>query len=328
MDLRNKRILVFSPYGATKHYGEAIIGELRRRGAVVCEYDERPSQNSLMKIVIRLFKKSIPQIFNSYCKRIIKNHQNGEFDYILICRGEAFTPQSITLFRNAFPGVKIILYFWDILRCADLRNNIPYADKAFSFDPDDVNNNEGLIFRPTFFVPDYEKSIPDISKENDIVFIGTLHSDRHKILKKIETSFSHSGFNLFSYLYVPSIFVFIKDSIIKFPYIKLNKVRFNPISLNNTVKLLEKSKAILDINYTNQRSLSTRAFEAMAARVKYITTNPDVQTYDFYNPNNILVIDKDNANIPKQFLDTPFQPIPNEIMYKYSVAGLVDDLFS
>lgn len=328
LELQNKRILVFSPYGATKHYGEAIVSELRCRGAEVFEYDERPSQNSLVKIVIRLLKKSVPQIFNSYCKRIIKKHRDQRFDYILICRGEAFTPKSITLFRNAFPNAKIILFFWDILRCADLRKNIPYADKAFSFDPDDVNNNEGLIFRPTFFVPDYKKSCINTPKENDIVFIGTLHSDRHKILKRIESTFAQLGFRSIFYLYVPSIFVFIKDSIKKFPYIKLNRVKFSPISLKDTIKLLERSKAILDINYTDQKSLSTRAFEAMAGGVKYITTNPEVRTYDFYNSKNILVIDKNNAIIPKQFLDTPFEPVPEEIMYKYSVAGLVDDLFS
>lgn len=281
-----------------------------------------------MKIVIRLLKKNVPQIFNSYCKRIIKKHQNQRFDYILICRGEAFTPQSITLFRNAFPEAKIILYFWDILKCADLRKNIPFADKAFSFDPDDVNNNKGLNFRPTFFVPDYKNSTTDVPKENDIVFIGTLHSDRHKIIKKFEIAFAQSGFYLLSYLYIPSIFVFIRDSIIKFPYIKLNKVKFSPISLKDTVKLLEKSKAILDINYTDQKSLSTRAFEAMAGRVKYITTNPEVRTYDFYNPNNILVIDQNNPRIPNDFFDKPFEPIHDDIMYKYSVAGLVDDLFS
>lgn len=328
MNLRNKRILVFSPYGATKHYGEAIVSELRQRGAEVFEYDERPSQNSIVKIVIRLFKKKVPQIFNSYCKRIIRNHENQKIDYILICRGEAFTPQSIKLFRKAFPEAKIILYFWDILRCADLRNNIPYADRAFSFDPDDVKNNSGLVFRPTFFVPEYKECSIDSPKVHDILFIGTLHSNRHKILKQIESSFTQSGFNFFSYLYVPSFLVFLKDSILKFPYIELNRVKFNPISLKDTVRLLGKSKAILDINYTDQKSLSTRAFEAMAGKVKYVTTNPQVRNYEFYNPNNILVIDINNPHIPKGFLDIPFEPVSEDILYKYSVEGLVDELFS
>ena len=53
-ELKGKKVLMFSPYGATKHYGEAIKEELETRGGVVYGYDERPSQNSLVKIVIRL----------------------------------------------------------------------------------------------------------------------------------------------------------------------------------------------------------------------------------------------------------------------------------
>lgn len=328
VDLNGKKILVFSPYGATKHYGEAIIQELRTRGAVVYGYDERPSQNSFVKIAIRLFKKRIPQIFTSYCNRIIRRHKDIPLDYILICRGEAFTPQSIMSLRSAFPESKVILYFWDILKCADLRNNIPYAHKAYSFDPDDVANNRGLSFRPTFFVPEYKSIRRDLSKENDVVFIGTLHSNRHKIIKRIKSILKTQGINLLTYLYIPSILVYIKDCVYKFPYAKFKDVRFSPISIKDTIKLLERSKAILDINYTAQKSLSTRAYEAMAGQIKYITTNPEVCQYDFYNPNNILVVDINNLEIPRSFLDSPFEPVSERILYKYSVSGLVDDLFS
>ena len=40
----DKKVLLFSPYGCTKHYGVAIKEELEKRGAKVDEYDERPSE--------------------------------------------------------------------------------------------------------------------------------------------------------------------------------------------------------------------------------------------------------------------------------------------
>ena len=49
--------------------------------------------------------------------------------------------------------------------------------------------------------------------------------------------------------------------------------------------------------------------------------------YEYYNPNNVLVVDINNPIIPKGFLETPFEPVPEEILYKYSVRGLVNDLF-
>lgn len=326
-ELRGKKVLMFSPYGATKHYGESIKEELEKRGAIVSGYDERPSQNSITKIVIRLFKKRIPQIFDHYITRVIAENKEEQFDYILICRGEAFTPLTIQHLRKAFPTAKVLLYFWDILRCADVRYNIPHADRAMSFDPQDAEENEGLEFRPTFFVNDYREVKDNPDGKNDICFIGTLHSNRHKIIKKIEKSFTDQGFNFYKYLYVPSPLVYIKDSIVKIPYISLSQVHFNPISVRDTVKVLNETKAIFDINYTAQKSLSTRAYEAMAARRKYITTNPEVKTYDFYNPNNIAVVDLNNIELSRDFIDTPFEPVPEEILYHYSVAGLVDNLF-
>lgn len=319
---------MFSPYGATKHYGVAIQKELEKRGAIVSGYDERPSQNSITKIVIRLLKKRVPQIFDRYISRVIADNKGQKFDYILICRGEAFTPLTIQHLKKEFPSAKVLLYFWDILRCADVRFNIPYADRAMSFDPQDAEENDGLEFRPTFFVNDYLEVVDKPVDKNDICFIGTLHSNRHKIIRKIEKSFTDKGFRFYKYLYVPSPLVYIKDFITKFPYISLSEVHFAPISVPDTVKVLNETKAIFDINYTAQKSLSTRAYEAMAARRKYITTNPEVQKYEFYNPNNIAVVDLNNLTLPENFLSTPFEPVSEDVLYKYSVSGLVDDLFN
>lgn len=327
-DLKGKRVLMFSPYGATKHYGVAIQKELEKRGAIVSGYDERPSQNSITKIVIRLLKKRVPQIFDRYISRVIADNKGQKFDYILICRGEAFTPLTIQHLKKEFPSAKVLLYFWDILRCADVRFNIPYADRAMSFDPQDAEENDGLEFRPTFFVNDYLEVVDKPVDKNDICFIGTLHSNRHKIIRKIEKSFTDKGFRFYKYLYVPSPLVYIKDFITKFPYISLSEVHFEPISVPDTVKVLNETKAIFDINYTAQKSLSTRAYEAMAARRKYITTNPEVQKYEFYNPNNIAVVDLNNLTLPENFLSTPFEPVSEDVLYKYSVSGLVDDLFN
>lgn len=198
-----------------------------------------------------------------------------------------------------------------------------------SFDPEDAANNDGLHFRPTFFVKDYLSVKSFTAKvKYDVAFTGTLHSNRHKIIKSLCDQFTKQGLSFYIYLYVPSILVYLKDLIIKFPYIGISKVHFNPISLHETINILDESIAVFDINYTGQKSLSTRAYEAMAAGRKYITTNSEVKLYDFYNPNNILVVNIDNVVIPRQFLDTPFEPVSEQILYKYSVAGLIDDLLN
>ena len=49
--------------------------------------------------------------------------------------------------------------------------------------------------------------------------------------------------------------------------------------------------------------------------------------YDFYNENNILVVDIKKPIIPRAFIDSPFVDIDAQVLHKYSVEGLVDDLF-
>ncbi len=328
ISFRDVKILMFSPYGATKHYGDAIKKELRRRGAFVNGYDERPSQKTLSKIAIRFFKKSVPQIFNKYISKIIAQNKNVNFDYILICRGEAFNYQSIMLLRQAYPNAKIIFYLWDILKCTEVSDIIDICDKSMSFDPQDVDDNKALSFRPLFYIDAYLNIKNLTTKKHDCIFIGTLHSNRHTVISSLQKSFKEQGIDLYSYLYVPSRIVYIRDLLLKFPYISPSKVYFEPMSLDDTIALLSSSIAIIDINYTNQKSLSSRAYEAMAARRKYITTNPEVKKYDFYNPQNVAVIDLNNPILPDDFISSPFIPVPENILKKYSVEGLVDDLFS
>ena len=329
VDFHNKNILMFYPYGTTRHYGESIKRELENRSANVVGYDERPSQNTWSKIFIRLFKKKLPQYFNLYLKHIISENKQLDFSYILICRGEAFTPSSIELLRKAFPNAQIILYLWDILKTTNVRRIIPLCDKAYSFDPTDVQNNSFLQFRPTFFVKEYQAMDDSITNcDIDILFIGTLHSNRAKKILELEKFFYTNGIRFYTYLFIPSILVYFKDYIKKFPYISIKRIHFTPLSLQNSIKLLSRSIAILDLNYPGQKSLSMRAFEAMASGRKYITTNEEIKNYDFYNSKNIYVLDINHPIIPEEFLTTPFEKISDKVLYRYSIPGVIDDLFS
>ncbi len=326
-ELRNKKVLIFAPYGCTKHYGDAIKKELEARGASVVKYDERPSQKPLTKIVIRLFKKKIPQLFNKYIKKVAEQNKEIAFDYILICKGEAFTPLSIQTLRDYFPKARVILYLWDVMHDTEMKDVLASCDVVYSFDPEDVDNNPGLIFRPTFFVDEYKSVKSDPNAKYDVVFIGTLAGDRLDHIRRFKRLFESKGYSFYSYLYIPGLIMYLKDFIIKFPYISYKKIHLEPISLENTCKILDESKAILDINYTYQRSLSTRAHEAMAAHKKYITTNPEIKKYPYYDVNNILVIDRQNPSIPEEFFHTEFKEISPDILYRFSTSGLVDDLF-
>lgn len=324
--VKEKKILVFCPGGNKSRRGQEFETYLSEQGAEVQMVPERPAASTLSKIAIRLFKKRLPFLFNSYIRKVLRNFRK-DWDYILVIRGEAFTPSTIKLIRRTYPKVQLILYLWDILKTNDLRDVIPFFDKVYSFDPEDCRRNPGLIFRPLYSMDIYKNEIDEnFKKDFDISFIGTIHSSRARILQDIEAYCNQNGINTFFYKYIPTRIIWIRDKVMKYPFTKYKETHFKPASLNDIIHISKSSKAILDINYDGQYSLSMRAFEAMMMKRKFITTNSEIKKYDFYNPNNILVIDINNINIPKEFLEKPFEPIQEEILEKYTVKCLLNSL--
>lgn len=107
--------------------------------------------------------------------------------------------------------------------------------------------------------------------------------------------------------------------------IVFSEERFNQKQVHHKIN---ESKSILDLLRDDQAGLSFRIFEAMGFQKKIITSNKYVQDFDFYNPENILIIDPVNPEIPESFFQTPYTPIPQDIYRKYSLEGWVEEVFN
>jgi len=90
---------------------------------------------------------------------------------------------------------------------------------------------------------------------------------------------------------------------------------------------MKNAEILIDLVRSNQTGLSFRIFEAMALQKKIITNNQSIKEYDFYNSNNILVIDNQVDNIADEFLTKPYKEIPEEIYYKYTLENFINTLF-
>jgi hypothetical protein len=94
---------------------------------------------------------------------------------------------------------------------------------------------------------------------------------------------------------------------------------FTSITAKMNLDLIMKSKATLDIAHPQQTGLTMRTIELLGAQKKIITTNGDIVNYDFYDPQNILVIDRENPDFDTDFFKTEFNPTSNQILVKYSI---------
>lgn len=59
-----------------------------------------------------------------------------------------------------------------------------------------------------------------------------------------------------------------------------------------------------------------------------ITTNDQIADYDFYHPDNIFIINRNNPIILDDFMDIPFRKLPINIMHKYSLRGWIEEIFT
>ena len=317
-DFNGKRILFF-----TTNLSVNIIETLKRMGAEVDYYSERPNQTFLTRALIRINRKLISFQVNKYHKKILNETNNKHYDYIFCIRCEAFSRNTITSFRNRHPNAKMVVFFWD-----SFNNNKNSAhvydlfDKAFCFDKFD-SKQYGVQFKPLFYYDLYAKVNKLEHYKYKSLFIGTLHSDRYKVVHEIESQLVGMGHESFSWYYLPSRLLFYKmrleDKTIK--SVDKNTIKYKTLSLAQMVELYEQSEIVIDVQHPKQTGLTMRTFEALGARRKLITTNKDIVNYDFYNPRNILVVDRNNIMIPKSFVEEPFEDLPEEIYKKYALTN-------
>ena len=83
------------------------------------------------------------------------------------------------------------------------------------------------------------------------------------------------------------------------------------------------SKAVLDLCQKGQKGLTNRALEAMHLHKKLITDYLDVDSYDFYQKENVLILGKDDLKQLNTFLNTPYRKVPDEIIDQYTTEGMI-----
>ena len=69
-----------------------------------------------------------------------------------------------------------------------------------------------------------------------------------------------------------------------------------------------------------------RTIEMIGMKKKLITTNKDIVNYDFYRPSNICIIDKNEIRIDQDFLESPYEELPDSVYEKYSLHQWVLDV--
>lgn len=309
-------------------YSKEIKFALQRRGVNAMVFDDRPATDTMTKAVIRISPRILKDKADAYFDKVIEEALPHPITEVLVIKGQALSCDAIRRLRAAFPASRFTLYFWDSYKnmSSDSPEKVGLFDRAFTFDPVDAGNDKRLMYRPLFCLDEY-LHLPQVEKDIDLFFFGTVHSDRYQVLSRLERALP-VDVRVKKILYFSSSLVYRARRLFQpaFWSAKKSEFIFKPVSKVELKALLARSRVVLDIERPIQNGLTMRTLEAVGARKKIITTNPYAAKADFYRPENVLVIDRNNIVIPENFFTSDFVELPSELSRKYTLNGWLDEV--
>ena len=106
------------------------------------------------------------------------------------------------------------------------------SDKFLTFDRQDKHINNKIDFLPLFYINSYQEIANEKSDfKYDLSFIGTIHSDRYKIVKQIEKIATANNITTYFYFYSPSKVLFSLQRLLLKDFKHIDKKDVSFISL-------------------------------------------------------------------------------------------------
>lgn len=328
-NLNGIRVLLISLSG----YSSGILKKMRELGADADLLNDKPDEGFMCKTLGRYQMGFYQEIIHDYYQQKLEVLKNRNYDYILSIRGEYTPVKTLRLLKKYFPNSRMILYMWDALHQSNtkgIETKWPFYDQVYTFDRIDYEaHKKELRFLPLFY---YEDCIPDYANDfdsryftYDLSFIGTGHGDRIRTVKSVMKKCRSSGLNCFSYFFMPHRFVYFYNKITNqdFRNIKISDVAFRMMPLEKLYQIYADSKCIMDMENKNQHGLTMRTIEILGLHRKLITTNKDIVNYDFYNSDNIFLLDRENPVVEMSFFEKPYKLLDEKIYKKYSLTNWI-----
>jgi hypothetical protein len=310
-----KKILIIAPFafGYTSHIQKALQ-QYKHIDATILYLDQpafaykntfHKVQNFFSKIFLgkNLKKTFVTDRIKTSVEKL------GKQDEIFIIRPDVLN-DNLLHFIKSYTN-KFIAYYYDSTRRFSRKVDIiPLFDKVYSYDRLDVKKYSLELLTNYIFEEsnhqEYEVQFFNIST-NDYRF--PLLENLAKYLKQHKWTYNIQVYN---------------GSEMPAEYVEIITTQK---SITEVSELIQKAKIIVEIQRTEQVGLSFRIFEALGHRKKLITTNKDIVNYDFYHPQNILVVDEHTIEIPTDFVTSSYLEIDEKILSKYKIEHWIQPIF-
>lgn len=252
------------------------------------------------------FKLKLPFSYIWYNKKL-KNKKNTLIVFDAMMNIEFLKWLSI---NN--PNAKLIFWYWNKITEDRVQ---PEQLKKLGFDVWSFNEIDvrkyGLKLNDTYYCDSYYNAIEKYDNEYDIVFVG-----KDKGRMKIIDELIEKSPELRWYIHITANHFYEKWK---------NKRYKSSITYKETLRLQEKSNAILEIVPENSCGLTLRTMDALNQKKKLITNNVNIIKKNFYNENNILVIGKETKSYEiEEFMKKKYVEIDINKIKVYSIDSWIE----
>ena len=316
-----KKLLMISPNYF--EYNKIICENLMDMNYEVYRFDDRPTANIFLKSILRIIPKLFARKNDKYYFNIIEKTRFIKFDYVFVILGQTLTVKIIESLKTLHPESKFIYYLWDSIanfpQCLSISD---VFDSVYTFDKRDSAKYD-FKFLPLFYSYDFDG---DKKKyDYDLSYIGTIKKGKLRTYINVKKYCEENEIKFFGHPYLQSRLVYfyyrLFDKDFKTIRPKIREFSFTKLSYESYLQILKKSRATLDIQMEDQDGLPMRIFECIGTKTKVVSFNSAIKDYDFYDPNNFLLLDFMNGEfiIPKEFFKTKYFEIPINIRNRYSI---------
>ncbi len=244
------------------------------------------------------------------------NHSIRNYNGIIIIFDAMVEKKFPEWIKQQNPNARVIFWYWNKVTAnrispEAIRNS---GCELWSYSFVDCRNFD-MKLNHSFYIEssyDFLKVYDKDEKLYDLVFIGR-DKGRLKKIKELQEDSILS--KLKCYIHITADHFYKKWE---------NKEYKKIISYQQTLKLQIKGKAILELILTGSSGLTLRTMDALYLGQKLVTDNKYIRFMNFYNPHNIFIIDDDDPHNIYEFLNTPYEPVPQKIYEEYCLQEWVN----
>lgn len=339
---QEKRILLLTP--SFMNIYKDIIACLEKKGWLVSWIkDNQIPKNPYLKDShfwdrkpLKRYNREVETLWRSL---LSSPQYSYKYDAFLAINGLMAHPVLFEILKNRNAEIKTILYLYDNINGHfQVDSFFHYYNKVFSFDISDCRNYN-LHFLPIY----WSDSEGEEGIQYDIFGLASLRyesQDRINIFERVKKFAKDNNLSEYIKLVYPIdqnkylyALKYIGLRLLGKRCFSMEELKSNDLFTNNPINpeefrsIIQKSRIILDTQNPYQDGLTARFMWALGLGKKIITSNMSANKYDFYNKEQVFVLNDNYIELP-EFVETPYRmsDAQRNLIVKYRIDNWIDTL--